>query len=89
MNWLERLERYIEHRQIYKYGSDPRPMTEEEFNVLKTQERYTRNRTTGDVRKAIQMRNPVRWRRLQRELRWARKQMVKMKLNPDDLRWIL
>lgn len=37
----------------------------------------------------LQRTHPYRWARLKRDLKWARKEMIKLGLNPNDLRrWI-
>jgi hypothetical protein len=38
---------------------------------------------------AVARRNPRRWRRMQRDLKWLEKRMKKMGLNPEDARWLL
>lgn len=51
--------------------------------------RQPKPETWEEVRRAIQMSNPVRWGHLQSELRWLKKKMKKMGLNPDDARYLL
>ena len=46
-------------------------------------------RTTAQARAAIRQSNPVRWWRLQGDLKWLRREMKRMGLNPEDARWIL
>lgn len=43
-------------------------------------------RTLQDYLKAKNLR---RWNRLQRELRWAEKELGKLGLNPEDARWMI
>ena len=41
------------------------------------------------LRSYLQARNPWRWRSLQRQIRWAENEMLKLGLNPEDARWML
>ena len=41
------------------------------------------------LRNYLQAKNAYKWRRLQRLLRWAEAEMLKLGLNPEDTRWIL
>lgn len=41
------------------------------------------------LRNYLHARNPWRWRQLQKHLRWAEDEMLKLGLNPEDTRWIL
>jgi hypothetical protein len=52
-------------------------------------EAQTSRRTQEDIARHIKSRNPIRWRRLQRDLRWVKKEMKKLGLNPEDARWLL
>lgn len=38
---------------------------------------------------SIRKKNPVRWHRLQKDLAWLRKQMVKHGHPPEKARWLL
>lgn len=46
-------------------------------------------RKLEDVRQAVQKKSPRRWARIQRDYKWAEKQMLKLGLNPEDTRFIL
>lgn len=37
----------------------------------------------------LKAKNLRRWNRLQRELRWAEKELGKLGLNPEDARWMV
>lgn len=89
MGWLDKLEAYAARIESGRRDNTPRPMSDEDFDSIMSTKPPRSQRTTGDIRRALYERNPVRWRRLQREIKWARKQMVKMGLNPEDLRWVL
>ena len=52
-------------------------------------EQPPRPRTIEQARLAIRNRNPVRWRRLQKEYRWMTKQAVKLGISPEEARWLL
>ena len=46
-------------------------------------------RTRESIIRAIRRRNPIRWRRLQHEIRWVQKEMKKAGLNPEEWRYLL
>lgn len=48
-----------------------------------------RSRTRDEIARMIERKNPVRWRYLKRDFKWAQKQAVKLGLNPEDVRWLL
>ena len=74
-----------------------RPMTQDELDNLLSEkakaedalERAVSQRTIEQIRWEIRSRNPVRWRRLQRDMKWAAKVMKKLGYNPEEVRWIL
>lgn len=41
------------------------------------------------MREVLRVRNPVRWWSLQREFKWAQKEMKRLGLNPDNARYLL
>ena len=41
------------------------------------------------LRQYLNAKSPWRWRQLQRNLRWAEKELGKLGLLPEDARWIL
>lgn len=41
------------------------------------------------IRNSIRTANPVRWRRMQSDLAWLRKEMRKRGMNPEEARWVL
>jgi hypothetical protein len=46
-------------------------------------------RDRNTLRNYLKAKNRRRWRILQRHLRWAEREMLKLGLNPEDTRWIL
>lgn len=46
-------------------------------------------RTIEEVRAKLKASNPVRWWYLKRDFAWAKRQMKKLGLNPEDARWLL
>lgn len=46
-------------------------------------------RTREEVRTLIRAINPIKWRQIQKDIRWVEKQMRKHGLNPDDWRYVL
>ena len=81
---------WSERPKNYK-GQPPRTLTDEDkagwFAAAMEQPRSPR--TMESLREDVRRRNPVRWRRLQRDIRWVRKEMKRLGLNPDEWRWIL
>jgi len=48
-----------------------------------------RPRDRRSLREYLEARNHRRWRILQRQLRWAEKELLKLGMNPEDTRWII
>jgi len=48
-----------------------------------------RARDRRTLREYLQARNRRKWFRLQRSLRWAEKELSKLGMNPEDVRWII
>lgn len=38
---------------------------------------------------ALKRENPVRWWRMKRDFKWAKKQAKKMGYDPEEIRWLL
>lgn len=85
-------------RQTYRYPMpyDPRrPQRPEDRRTLTEQDiasfdvTQTPPQNMDMVRAALKSRNPVRFNRMQRDMKWIRNRMVKMGLNPEDAPWLL
>lgn len=48
-----------------------------------------RKRDRETLRNYLKARSPWKWAALNRYLRWAEKEMERLGLNPEDVRWIL
>jgi len=48
-----------------------------------------RKRDRNTLRDYLKARNPYKWRMLQKYLRWAEKELLKLGMNPEDTRWII
>jgi len=48
-----------------------------------------RPRVQVDLKKMLYLRNPWRWRRMQSDMEWARKQLQKAGYDPEEIRWLL
>lgn len=59
------------------------------FAAANSKPKEIRPVTIGSLRKEIRTVNPVRWVRLQRDLRWLKKQMRKRGYREEDARWLL
>jgi hypothetical protein len=71
-----------------------RPLTNEDHLSWQTAQDIRQSeppapRTIEDARKRLQAANPVKYRFLKRDFKWAQKEMKKMGLNPEDARWLL
>lgn len=61
----------------------------EEATLRRDANESRRPRTVEQVHRLLKFRNPVRYRQLIKDIEWAKKQLVKMGLNPEDLRYFL
>ena len=79
-DWLSRLEK-----------STVRKLTDEDIDgfYAAAEKRPMKERTIVNIQEEIKLKNPVRWNRMQRDLKWLKKQMRKMGLNPEEARWVL
>lgn len=69
-----------------RFGTAPRELRENDildWSAAQESRRPTLE-SKRQIQKAIAQYNPVRWARLQGEMRWMRKTMVKLGLNPED-----
>ncbi len=68
-----------------------RPTPDEMSDWLSAEPRAARPVRSDEqaLRHIIQNKNPVRWRRLQSDLRWMERQLVKLGRNPKEARWLL
>jgi len=48
---------------------------------------YKKDRDT--LRAYLAKRNPHRWKRLQKDVAWASKELQRLGMNPEDVRWFL
>jgi hypothetical protein len=42
-----------------------------------------------NLRELIRVRNPVRWYRMQKDLEWVRRQLIKLGRDPNEAKWLL
>lgn len=68
-----------------------RPPSEEveDWIAIASRREPPRSRDRETLRNYLKAKNPRRWALLQRQLRWAENQMLKLGMNPEDTRWIL
>lgn len=45
--------------------------------------------SVDEVRRMLRNQNPVRWWRLQRDVRWMKRMMKRKGINPEEFRWLL
>lgn len=43
----------------------------------------------ANLKSFLRLRNPWRWRNLQRDFKWAQKQLEKAGYDPEEIRWLL
>lgn len=48
-----------------------------------------RRRDKASLQNYLKAKNPWRWAALQRDLRWAERELGKLGMNPEDARWIV
>lgn len=48
-----------------------------------------RPRDKATLREHLKNKSPWRWAQLQRHLQWAEREMLKLGMNPEDVRWLL
>lgn len=47
------------------------------------------NSRPSDIKEYLKSRNPYRWSRIHKDLKWLEKELSKLGMNPDDARWYL
>lgn len=70
-------------------GKPQRQLTEADIASFEQAHMQKPPLSTDQVRSIIKHKNPVRWWRLQQDLRWIEREMRKLKMNPEDARWLL
>jgi len=81
-NWFDRLEEAVrenqaEHEAIHGV---PQPLDGEQIEGWF-------DSAHNPLREKMEREHPWRWARLLRDLKWIRKEMVKLGLNPNDVKW--
>lgn len=80
----------IEHENNVRKGVQPRDVTvEDRASFFDAAANAKPPKNIEEMRQRIANKNPVRWSRLQREMKWAGKEAIKMGMSPEDVRWIL
>lgn len=74
-------------------SSNPRDLTEYDragwADAQDAREAAVTPRTVNSAQRLIRQRNPVKYRRLEKDFKWLQKEMVRIGLNPEDARYIL
>lgn len=70
-------------------GKPQRQLTEEDIASFEATHMVKPPLSTDQVRSIIMRKNRVRWWRMQNDLRWLQREMKKLKMNPEDARWLL
>lgn len=84
VSWWKDISKNSQPRQRYLTENDVSSF----MKAASERPRYTR-RTREALQHMLRMRNPWRWRRLQSDLAWAKKVMVKAGYDPEEIRWLL
>lgn len=56
---------------------------------LDAADKRPKEHTRESIAQHIRRRNPIRWRNLQNDIKWVKKEMKKAGLNPEDWRYIV
>lgn len=72
-------------------GKPPRQLTERDVNAMYEAaiKRPKPIRNREQIRQIMCDKNPWRWRRLQSDMRWLRRQMKRAGFDPEDARWLV
>ena len=97
MAWIDGIfetwDNRLTTRQVETYRQQPKDRRTLDENDLLSFQTATEQRKPAlevtDVQTWLKRQNPWRWSSLQREIKWMRKKMVKLGLNPDDAGWYL
>lgn len=88
MGWLDRGIEIREALRIAQYGSNPRPLTDRDReywnDAVNRRNKPTMPRGRIAVRLALKSVNGARLRRMDRDIKWIKKHLVRMGLNPED-----
>jgi hypothetical protein len=91
-NFADEYHRLRQADMVPPVFSDPRPLAPSDivsWDIAASERPSGPARTMDRVKRDLINRNPVKWRRLQKEYRYFQKQMEKMGLNPEDVRFLL
>lgn len=80
-SWFDRFDEMLEEAQIdYGEPQQKRQLTDGDVEGwFKT--------AHNPLREEMEKKHPYRWARLLRDVRWIKKEMVKLGLNPNDFKW--
>lgn len=86
--FMEQLENSVNEA---RFGSAPRDLTDEDFVDwdISIQNRKPTLQNKEHAIQAIRRMNPYKWAEYKRNYKWVQKQMKKLGLNPEDIRWLL
>lgn len=91
MGWWKDLQQAVVDAENAK-NKKPRDLTSADLvswdDAMMSRDR-TAAKTVEQVRQAIRYKNPIRWMQLQGDIRWVKREMKKMGMNPEDYRWLL
>lgn len=79
----------MQNRWNSKNRGAPRPLSGVDITAFIEAAESKPPRGVPEMRRYVQLKNPVRWRRMQRDFRWMQRKMKKLGLNPEDARWLL
>lgn len=80
--WLDEMEDAIRERDDINEPSfgQPRRLTQNDLDSFFSPEHNV-------LREKMEKEHPYRWARMQRDVKWIKKEMKKLGLNPNDYRW--
>ena len=75
MDWM----RFLSGGNPISYrGQEPRLLGDDDYDSFMPDKYPVRERKRKDIQTTIRESNPIRWARLQRDLKWVEKRMKKM-----------
>lgn len=83
MNWTQRQER----RTIDPVGfGSSRFMSPRDYDKMLREESTRSSDLISEVQKQLRQNNPMRWRRLKSDIKWVDKRLIKMGIDPKNIR---
>lgn len=91
MGFFQTMRKLEQHINESKYGSYPEDMTPEDYASWDEalDNRQHKPQTREQVNKALRRINPIKMRQIDGDIKWVKRQVKKMGMNPEDWRLFL